>query len=110
MFFCLFCVFIGEGGEELPEGSEKIGGGGGGDDESGSMTPNSAASPTPGDDEGNSPPGDLPSPRSSVNEDVTSLQNHITEKYVSTQTYCSYLISIICRVLSFYLLLIASTL
>lgn len=88
----------------MPEGSEKIDG----DDESGSMTPNSAASPTPGDDEGNSPPaGDLPSPRSSVNEDVTSLQHHMAEKYVFKQTYCSYLVPIICSVLlSFYLLLV----
>lgn len=70
----------GEGGEELPEGSEKLEG----DEDSGSMTPTSAASPAPGDEDINSPPaGDLPSsPRSSVHEDATLLQNHITEKYV----------------------------
>lgn len=51
-----------------------------GDDESGSMTPNSAASPGPGEDDINSPPpGDLPSPRISPTEETT-MPNHLTDR------------------------------
>lgn len=76
----MYYLFVsGEGGEEGGiEDGDKLEG----DEESGTMTPNSAVSLAPGDEDVNSPPaGDLASPRSprSYNEDPT-FSNHLTDR------------------------------
>ncbi|KAK9709080.1 C2H2 type zinc-finger (2 copies) [Popillia japonica] len=82
----MYYLFVsGEGGEEGgEEGGIEDGDKLEGDEESGTMTPNSAVSLAPGDEDVNSPPaGDLASPRSprSYNEDPT-FSNHLTDREI----------------------------
>ncbi|KAF5278377.1 hypothetical protein FQA39_LY05866 [Lamprigera yunnana] len=73
---------VGEGeGEGSPDDNEKVDG----DDESGTMTPNSAASPAPGGDEASSPPpGALLSPKSTQSVDNDS--SHCNQSLEKGQT------------------------